>query len=982
MSTLKQRALSGPILTINSVNIEGLSACKEQLLEDICLKRNCDVLCLQETHRDSSLRRPKINGMRLVAERPHRQYGSAIFAKPNLQVQSCGVSDINNIEVLTMELSDCTITSVYKPPATEFLGANVNNFNKNKINLIVGDFNSHSSQWGYQEDDNNGEAVIHWAEINNLKLIHDNKLPPSFNSGRWSRGYNPDLIFVSQQIAPQCIKNVGTPIPNTQHRPIICQIISAVRPCAVPFRRRYNFRKANWPKFQSLMEDAVAAIAPEPASYGAFTEAIQRCSRQSIPRGCRGDYVEGLTAESQDKLNNYLTLFETNPLSEETIAAGQELILSISEGRRKKWITTVEELDMGRSSQKAWKLLRHLNNDPTHSPGHAPITANQIANQLLINGKPERKPRKSEARIHRHEHQETNHLSSLFSMEELERAIARCKLRKAAGLDEILVEQIKQLGPKAKQWMLIFYNNCLETYKIPAIWRKTKVIAILKPGKTSDDPRNYRPISLLCHTYKILERMIHNRLSAAIDPHLIPEQAGFRPGKSTSSQIINLTQFIENGYEGRKITAAAFIDLTAAYDTINQRMLLQKIYDITCDFKLTSMIQVLLQNRMFFVDFQGRRSRWRTQKNGLPQGSVLAPTLFNIYTNDQPLSPGTNNFIYADDRVVAVQGDSFEEVEEKLGEALEELNQYYINNQLRPNPSKTLVCAFHLRNKQASRRLQITWRGMSLQHCPNPKYLGVTLDRALTYKQHCTNTKLKVSSRNNILRKITSTAWGAKPEVLKATALSVCFSAGEYASSVWYKSAHAKQVDIALNETCRLITGCLKPTPTERVYHLAGIAPPAVRREAAAYGERRKAETSEKHPLHGSRPANKRLKSRRSFLRTTEDFQTRANSRIEEWRGLKEQHWMEPSEDLAPGHDESWGVWKSLNRLRTNTTRSKDNLQRWGYPVVSNLCDCGAVQTTQHMYSCPDCPAQCTLEDLMSATPNAVDVARFWAKYS
>ena len=99
----------------------------------------------------------------------------------------------------------------------------------------------------------------------------------------------------------------------------------------------------------------------------------------------------------------------------------------------------------------------------------------------------------------------------------------------------------------------------------------------MKPGKDSSIPKNYRPISLLCHTYKLYERMILNRIAPAIEQHLIKEQAGFRSGKSCTSQLLNLTQNIEDGYEEGMITGTAFVDLSAAYDTVNHRLLIQKL---------------------------------------------------------------------------------------------------------------------------------------------------------------------------------------------------------------------------------------------------------------------------------------------------------------------------------------------------------------------------------------------------------------------
>ena len=116
------------------------------------------------------------------------------------------------------------------------------------------------------------------------------------------------------------------------------------------------------------------------------------------------------------------------------------------------------------------------------------------------------------------------------------------------------------------------------------------MIAILKPGKDSTLPKSYRPISLLCLTYKLFERMILDRLM------IIDQQAGFRPEKSTTGQLLNLTQHIEDGYiyERGVVTGTVFVDLSAAYDTISHKVLLNKIYRITSDIKFTDLIGNML----------------------------------------------------------------------------------------------------------------------------------------------------------------------------------------------------------------------------------------------------------------------------------------------------------------------------------------------------------------------------------------------------
>ena len=262
---------------------------------------------------------------------------------------------------------------------------------------------------------------------------------------------------------------------------------------------------------------------------------------------------------------------------------------------------------------------------------------------------------------------------SAFSEEEYRKGIAALKNNKAAGIDDILMEQLKNRGPKAHKWLHTMLNTCFIENKIPKIWRQSKIIAILKPGKDSAIPKNCRPISLLCHTYKLYERLILNRVSRLLEQHLIKEQAGFRPGKLCTSQLLNLTQHIEDCYQRSMITGTAFVDLSATYDTVNHRTLIQKLYNTTQDYQPCRVFQNMLSNRRFYVDLNNENSRWRKQKNGFPQGSVLSPILFNIYTNDQPIHDGTCNFIYADDLCVAAQYSSFTEVETTIGDALEEL---------------------------------------------------------------------------------------------------------------------------------------------------------------------------------------------------------------------------------------------------------------------------------------------------------------------
>ena len=184
------------------------------------------------------------------------------------------------------------------------------------------------------------------------------------------------------------------------------------------------------------------------------------------------------------------------------------------------------------------------------------------------------------------------------------------KKNKAAGLDDMLCEQIKHLGPKAMLWLKEMINNILVSNKFPKLWGKSKVIAILRPGEDASLPKSYKSVSLLCHMYKLLERMILTRSNPITEHTINKEQAGFRAGKSCTSQLLNNTHYIEDGYKKSPTTGTVFVDLSDAYDTVNP-----KLYGMSEDAEFTKLLGSMMSNRRFYVELNGNKCRWRNQKN-------------------------------------------------------------------------------------------------------------------------------------------------------------------------------------------------------------------------------------------------------------------------------------------------------------------------------------------------------------------------------
>jgi len=356
--------------------------------------------------------------------------------------------------------------------------------------------------------------------------------------------------------------------------------------------------------------------------------------------------------------------------------------------------------------------------------------------------------------------------------------------------------------------------------------------------------------------------------------------------------------------------------------------------------------------------------------------------------NDQPLPDNCKRFIYADDLCLTTQQKTFNQIEQTLEKALDKLGKYYHANHLKPNPAKTSVSAFHLNNRAAGKKLSINWEGTQLEHSFRPVYLGVTLDRAPTFKEHIKKTIHKVSTRNNLLRRLANSNWGAEPSALRTTALALFFSVAEYACPTWARSNHAAKINTVLNDTCRTVTGCLRPTPLPCLYALAGIAPPDIRRSVISNTERATAEADKRHPLHNHGIVPRRLTSRVSFMDGTDNLDSDKRSARESawlisWNALGEKSasWVKrgiiPTESLASGNDLPWAVWKTLNRLRVGVARCKASMKEWRLALDAK-CECGETQTNEHLLSCSLAPA-CTAEDLAVPLPTALDCATYWS---
>ena len=279
---------------------------------------------------------------------------------------------------------------------------------------------------------------------------------------------------------------------------------------------------------------------------------------------------------------------------------------------------------------------------------------------------------------------------------------------------------------------------------------------------------------------------------------------------------------------------------------------------------------------------------------------------------------------------------NWKDLDGTLSQDMSTLSAYLQTWRLKLSHTKTVTAAFHLNNREAKRELKVYNNDRLLPFCPTPTYLGVKLDRSLTFRHHLVALRKKLSSRVTLLRRLVGSGWGAGAKTLRIATLSLVYSAAEYCAPVWCRSAHTSLIDSVLNDALRIVTGCLRPTPTDHLPVLSGIQPAELRRMGATLSLAYRGSLDPYHILYGllsgsSDTRQVRLRSRRPFVpgaRNLLDNLARLGIRASEWTNHKwKTEYCEnvsrlrafvPETGARPvGMGLPRAAWVKLNRLRT-----------------------------------------------------------------
>ncbi|KAK3514069.1 hypothetical protein QTP70_002908 [Hemibagrus guttatus] len=325
-------------------------------------------------------------------------------------------------------------------------------------------------------------------------------------------------------------------------------------------------------------------------------------------------------------------------------------------------------------------------------------------------------------------------------------------------LDPIPSAMLQTISPDLLPFITTVINGSLTSGHVPTVFKKATVIPILKkPALDPSDISNYRPVPLLSFLSKILKRVVCNQLSDYLMQNNLhdPNQSGFKAAHSTETALLAVTEKLHAARSAKLSSVLILLDLSAAFDTVNHKTLLSTLRSLGICGTAWEWFASYLDGRSYQITWKGLTSAPHRLSTGVPQGSVLGPLLFSLYTYSLGKVISSHGFSYhccADDtQLIFSFPPSDTMASARISACLADISSWMTAHQLKLNPSKTELLVIP-GDPSPAQDLAISLNNSMISPTATARNLGVTLDNQLSFSSHVTNVTRSCQFLYNIRR--------------------------------------------------------------------------------------------------------------------------------------------------------------------------------------------------------------------------------------
>lgn len=697
--------------------------------------------------------------------------GTAIVIKSILSHIEVTPPKFKNLQATTITTTinkeEFLIAAIYQPASKKLLSEDLDALTSLKpLFLVGGDWNSKHNQWKSRIITPNGRILQRHSDKFHYVVTGPDS-PTHFPTNSY---HAPDIIDFFIHSPKLIVKEIQTLDElNSDHIPVLLQLDFTLEKEIIRARIRHVIR---WDYFRKYLSD-IHIPRPNITTTGeldfhveCLTETLQSAKFQALQpnkhsMNSTSPDIDALILQKKQlrrRWQLYRDPADKTKLNQVTRTIQKQLLYM----RATKFEDDLDKLT--RESNIPWKISRRLTKPKEYT--NFPISsstgllysddekAGVIADELENVFKPHQSYHHYKV-YHRsiqrlvNEFKNTQHVIQIqpATVSEVRRYIKKSNSNKAPGPDGITNHMLQNLSGNIIAHLTILINIALQFLYFPQIWKETTIITFPKPGKSPRLVSNHRPISLLNTMGKIYERIILKRLSEYIlSRHIIPdEQFGFMPNRSTVHQLTRITEYITRGFHYRYSTIAAFLDIEKAYDTVWHNGLIAKLILLQIPDNLISIISSFLSKRKFRVRVRKAYSPIKYISAGVPQGSVLAPTLYNLYTSDIPHHNATQLAMYADDTVIFSRKINILSAYRAVQKHLQLIDKWAKTWKIKINNMKSNAIIFTKCRPVPPPQLML--HKFRIAYVQKTKYLGILLHPRLNWKDHILRNKYTALNR-------------------------------------------------------------------------------------------------------------------------------------------------------------------------------------------------------------------------------------------